>query len=244
MDIQKFKGMSITQFETSGKKTQEFTEASYAEKSKVFRAFNQKKGKLGELAENLMNNPNILTDLHNMYKYRTRRFEQAWASVAIQYGIMEREEYVYTIERTDLRRRESHNKALVSFCRVVLNGNPLGYTKSNTRENEGYFRERTDYSLYAGKLMDPFEFKDNYGDPGIRGQMTDGMFQLLAFIETLPVADIEYMYQRMRKTPKVKQDEFLQFSRELRHSTKEYGLKEPVLQDEFSTDVFDERDFR
>ena len=98
----------------------------------------------------------------------------------------------------DKGRRDCHNKALASFCRLVMKSSPDS-NRSNTPVIPGSsfgIRDEGNGDLYAGPLMIPYEEENNYGTHDVRDAMTTGMFQFLILMEETARSDWDRAKER------------------------------------------------
>lgn len=190
--------------------------------------------------------PTVLEYLTNIQSYRDLRSEQAWISIAIKEG--ENDSYTKsTYQALDKKRRQVHNRALKSFCKLIEITSP-GCTRDNMSQGESFFmpRDETKGDLYDGSLMIPEEEPDGYGPAPVRNEMTTGMFQLLKFIELTPRGDWDkartVVLERLNITKSTQLPDIEEFQAGLKKMTRGFGLEEPLEEDDFGIDKFDQRD--
>ena len=105
---------------------------------------------------------------------------------------------------------------------------------------------RGKYDLYDGPLMIPKDEPNGYGQPYERLAMTNAMFQMLKLIELTPRSDWdkprENALNKLKLSLDTKVPNITELQDNLVRMTRGWGMDDPPDVDEFSTDLFDERD--
>lgn len=131
----------------------------------------------------LKKSPSLLEDIKNIMDYRNLRTEQVYYAKLLyeyryQYSMTrvcktveharEFEKSCWEMKTVDLdkARRGKHNKALISFARIVNSGKKFCLPE-----------------IYQGKLLDDEEIYRHDGNLLVREQMTDAMLDMLFTIE-------------------------------------------------------------
>lgn len=196
----------------------------------------------------LYRDPSVFEWIRDIESYRTLRIEQAWISIAIKGGENDSATKA-SYESLDRQRRTLHNRALTSFCKLIENTSPPS-SRDNTPPENGFsyiVRDEKIGDLYDGPLMIPSEEADKYGNPVVRDAMTTGMFQLLKLIEQTPRSDWdrarESVLARIVADSK-KIPDITEIQADLNRTVRGYGMLDSPDKDDFSTDLFDDRDNR
>lgn len=162
----------------------------------------------------------LLTDIYNMMKYRELRTEQVYyAHLAYEYdhvdimkqcklvrnaGNMDRMTWARKSENLDKTRRNTHNKALISFNSILRTGEICNLPE-----------------LYEGKKLTNEEIV-GYLKAERREEITDSMFEFLNIIED---GAIENELSKENNDIKGIQNEMKSFNRT-------YSVSKPILKDE------------
>lgn len=251
--IEKLKRMSEEDFQKE-KNTDKYKEANKDPKLKeemksLFAKRRVDRMKREKILEALYGNSNALGWIKDMENYRALRIEQAWISIAIGDG--QRDAATRALyEDLDRRRRTLHNKALTGFCKLVEETAPFSNRANVAQDETSYFRARdvSEGDIYDGPLMIPYDEPNGYGNHNVRDSMTTGMFQFLKFIEETPRNDWDIIRDRVmdkikyRIDPNAKLPDIVELQDEIRRTPRRYGMSESPDKDEFSTDLFDNRD--
>lgn len=199
--IERLRNMSVKAFETE-KKSHRYIELIQDKDSEVKKAYQSmfagrksdmiKREKILEL---MYTSPDLLFEtIQKIQTYRTAKYKHKIKFAAFQE--VDKDKYVIQeMEEFDADRREAHNEALSSFCRLVLATSP-GSNKRNIEfdENGINYAVRTEEKgdLYTGELMDPLEKGVEELPSLIRASMTDGMIKgFLIFLERTYSSDWE-----------------------------------------------------
>lgn len=198
-----------------------------------------------KLLEALYSSPEALDWLAKIQAYRALRCEQAWVSIAMRDEGKGGNSSVY-YQDLDKERRPKHNEALEAFCKLVEKATPYG-TRDNRPPADGRtFMPRGKYDLYDGPLMNPKDEPNGYGEPYERLAMTNAMFQMLKLIELTPRSDWdkprENILNKLKLSLDTKVPSITELQDNLVRMTRGWGMDAPPDVDEFSTDLFDERD--
>lgn len=249
--LERLRGMSAEQYEAE---TQTDSYKKIMGDLSVRKEFKEmRRGRISDgfkrerLLEALYTAPIVLEWLTDIQAYRDLRSEQAWVSIAMRGGD---DNARSSWQRLDKERRMKHNKALKAFCKLVEKTSP-GCTRDNRApDGETFFIARDEKSgdLYDGPLMIPEEEKNGYGQPVERDSMTTGMFQLLKLIELTPKSDWdkarENTFEKLGLSIDAKVPDIIAIQDGLRRMTRGWGMDAPPDKDDFSTDLFDDRDNR
>lgn len=198
------------------------------------------------ILEAVYENPIVFEWIKDMENYRDLRIKQAWLSIAIREG--NKDERTYYAE-LDQQRRGMHNRALAAFCRLVESTSLPGTTRDNLppKDNLPFItRDEQLGDLYEGPLMIPSEEPDKYGNHVVRQEMTTGMFQFLKLIEQTPRGDWDIarkkVIEKIKNDPEEKIPQMRNVQIELQRTVRAFGMSDSPDKDEFSTDLFDDRD--
>lgn len=245
--------MSTEQF-MQERQTEEYRELNRSKEHKEeFMAMLAKRrgdaSKREKILEALYSNPDALGWINDMEAYRSLRVKQGWVSMAIREGDRDAKPMYEDLDR---QRRGYHNKALTAFCRLVEATSSKLSNRANQAPRDGsYYIPRNESDLYSGPLMIPYEEPDGYGNHAVRMEMTDGMFQLLKFIEETHRSDWDIARQKVlaRKRNVVKQQgapepEIEDIQRTLRSNMRAWGVDDSPEIDDFGLDIYDKRDRR
>ncbi len=148
----------------------------------------------------------------------------------------------------DKKRRSVHNQALKSFCKLIEKTSP-NTNRDNTPPADGSLylpRNEKMGDIYDGPLMIPEEEVDNYGPRDVRESMTKGMFRFLKLIEETPRCDWDIdrknVMERLGIDMNAKLPDITEIQAGLKRVVRGFGMSESPVEDEFSTDLFDDRD--
>lgn len=172
------------------------------------------------ILEYLKKDPNLLVDIHNIMKYRDLRTEQVYyARLAYEYdhvdimkqckevrnsGNMDRMRWRTRSENLDKDRRQTHNKALISFNSILRTGENCNLP-----------------TLYNGKKLTNEEIAGHLKAER-REEITDSMFEMLWTIED-SVIESENS-REVQDIRKIKQD--------MRTFNRTYNVEKSMLKDE------------
>lgn len=199
--IERLRNMSVKAFEIE-KKSPRYIELIQNKDSEVKKACQsmftgrmsdmKKREKILEL---MYTSPDLLFEtIQKIQTYRTAKYKHKIKMAA--FHEMDKDKYVIQeMQQFDHERRNAHNEALSSFCRLVLATSP-GSNKKNTEfdENGINYAVRTEENgdLYTGELMNPLGKGVQELPSLIRASMTDGMIKgFLCFLERTYSGDWE-----------------------------------------------------
>lgn len=205
------------------------------------------KFKRERVLEALYSSPVTLEWINNIQKYRELRIEQAWISIALRDG----EKDLATKsswEMLDKKRRSVHNQALKSFCKLIEKTSP-NTNRDNMPPSDGSLylpRNEKMGDIYDGPLMIPEEEPDKYGPRDVREAMTKGMFRFLKLIEETHRSDWDIdrknVMERLAINMDAKLPDIMEIQADLKRIIRGFGMSESPVEDEFSTNLFDEKD--
>lgn len=163
--------------------------------------------------------PDVLSNIKTFYNYRRIRVEQRLLPIWIEeakndyenassLNISRMQDRVVSLDR---QRRNVHNIALGNF-----NGLMRDYRNCGIEP------------FYQGETMDPYNTKNNYGDPDIRKSMTDAMLSFLGDIEDTNINELSIGKEDYSETIGI----FSQIHKDLNTQTHDYGLKRNIVEDD------------
>ena len=198
--IERLRNMSVQAFETE-KKSPQYRELVHDKDLEVKKAYQSMfSGRMSDMRkrekilEVMYTSPDLIFEcIKNIQEYRTAKYKHKIKMFAFK--DMEKDKFVIQeIQEFDQARRNAHDKALSSFCRLVLATSP-GSNKKNTEIEDGYIytvRADSNGDLYTGELMNPLETGVGELPSLIRSSMTDGMLKgFLVFLEKTYSSDWE-----------------------------------------------------
>lgn len=163
--------------------------------------------------------PNVLSNVKTFYDYRRLRVEQRLLPIWIEEAQNDYENASFLnisrmqdrVINLDKERRKTHNKALGNFNGLIRDYRLCGIEP-----------------FYNGEVMDPYNTKDNYGDPDVRKSMTDAMLSFLGDIEDININELNIDKEEYSEALGT----FSQIYKDLNKQTHEYGLKRNIREDD------------
>lgn len=147
-----------------------------------------------KILELMYTSPDMLFEcIRNIQEYRRAKNKHKLKMVAFQE--MEKDRYVIQeMQEFDQARRDAHNNALASFCRVVVATSPNSYESNPDVKGSYLYTAGFDpgSDLYTDELRNPLANGASELPSLIRSSMTDGMIKgFLGFLEKTYGSDWE-----------------------------------------------------